>query len=109
MRSVPPPSIPPFDITKFLHPLDDFNRREITASMGCKTLPEDVVGELEYLIAAYWVHMDKGVGALSTTVGASIAAIDDQLDANAACVKKLTHFTNERSGIDAESFDALNP
>jgi hypothetical protein len=53
MLSVPPPSIPPFDITKFWRRLDDSTRREVAGLMGCRALDEDVVGQLEYLIAVY--------------------------------------------------------
>jgi hypothetical protein len=106
---VPPPSIPEIDVARFRRPLDDFTRRKFAGLMGCKALPEDVVTELEHLIAVYRAQVDENVGANSTTVGASIGAIDEQLHANEACIEKLGQFTNDRSAIDADTFEALSP
>jgi hypothetical protein len=106
---VPPPPIPEFDVASFLRPLDASTRSNFAKLMGQKAVPEVVVKELECLIATYRAQVNENVGATSTTVASSIAAIDQQLCLNTACVKNLGRFTNTRSGIDEATFDALNP
>jgi hypothetical protein len=105
----PPPPIPEFNISDFHRPLDAPARGKIAGLLGRKVLLDDAAVELEYLIATYRAQVHPGVGATSTTVGSSIAAINEQLWANKVCVEKLSRFTNERCGVDAESFDTLNP
>jgi hypothetical protein len=103
-RPVPPPSIPRFDITRFFVALDERARFTIADKLGRKALTNRGAAILATLIAIYRSQL---VHAASTTRGAVLAAIDDVIRNGEKHNKSWVPFTSESSGLDADTFNAL--
>ena len=77
--------------------------------MGRKALPTHAIETLRFMIAVFRAQTDQTVGSLEITVKSSLAAVEEQLVANAKSLACLKRFTGEHGAVDADTFDALNP
>jgi len=105
-KSIPPASIGPIDLDKFAVQLDARAQSEIARTLGIAVLPCLVRRMLEGAIQNYRATASV---ITETTPAAAIAAIDEVQKIGRHLAKALAQFTNERSAVDDETFEALSP
>jgi len=105
-RSLPPAPIGPIELDSYAVKLDARAQLDIARTLGSGALPCDVRGMLEGAIRNYRACAPA---AKETTRAAVIAAIDEAQGTGKRFAKALAQFTDERSAVDGESFEILNP
>jgi hypothetical protein len=104
-RATPPDGLCPVIPQPF--ELSDDVRREIAAALGLSKLPPLMATVLEYNIGNYKTNTRQKVKA---TLGRTIAAIDEVLNAADAIEEALKPFTcPQRSGLGQGTYNALVP
>jgi len=105
-KSLPPVPIGSIAVDSFAVKLNAHAQAEIARTLGLAVLPCDVRSMLEDAIRTYRASASAAKGA---TRAAVIAAIDEAQRTGKRFANALIQFTNERSAVDEETFDALNP
>ena len=81
-------------------------RKAVAKPLGLATLPIDPIRKLERLIAIYQA---TARGLKGTTPGGTLAVFDEIERSTKRLASALRYFKNDRSGVDAETFDAMSP
>jgi hypothetical protein len=101
-----PPIVGPIDLGPYLITLDETERSQIARALGLSRLPDDAATALQDAISIYRATLAH---LLNTTPNSTIAAISDVQTISKRFAKVLRRFTDEGSGVDAETFDLLQP
>jgi hypothetical protein len=101
-----PPIVGPIDLRKYAITLDETEKSEIARALGLARLSDESAAALQDVISVYKATLAEPI---QTTPHASIAAISDVQRISKSLVKALARFTNERSGVDGETFDGMHP
>ena len=94
-----PPNIPPFV-------LGDREARDIARVLGLDRLSPEIAGSIAEAIAIYKV---TETGAVETTVGNTVAALNELNKKGRRYEQAVARIADERSGIDYTTWEVLQP
>lgn len=103
-RPVPPASLLPPKVTPFV--LGDCEARDIARVLGLQHLSPEIAGGIAEAIAVYKA---TETGAAGTTVGNTVAALNELNKKGRRYEQAVERIADERSGIDDTTWEILQP
>jgi hypothetical protein len=103
-RSYPPPPLDPPVVKPFQ--LDADARKTLARALGLDGLTAELASGIAHAIACYAATID---GSPGTTIGSSIAALEEVLAHGRNHQKAVERLTHDNSGLDSETLRRLMP
>lgn len=103
-RSYPPPPLVPPVVEPF--ELDADARKTLARALGLDVLAPDLADGIAHAIACYAATID---GSPDTTIGSSIAALEEVLAHGRNHHRAVERLTHDNSGVDSETLKRLMP
>ena len=103
-RPYPPAPSPPLAVSLF--PLGEQEKRDLAKVLGLENLPQLVADEIAHAIACYKATQ---TGSPDTTIGNTIAALDELKKKGRAYKRAVARLADDRSAVDYTTHSVIQP